>query len=318
MATMTTVRPVEPASPADPPTRPGWVPDDLYPFEDRWADVDGNLVHFIDEGDGPVLLFLNGNPSWSFGWRDVVLRLRDRFRCIAPDHPGFGLSQARVGYDLRPASHAAVLEGLIDQLGLTGITLVAYDWGGPIGLWVAGRRPDRFRALVLGNTWGWPMESRAMRLFSALVGGPLGPLLVDRLDVMLRVFLPRSLRRAPLTPAEVEAYAGPFQGADRRAMRILPRELTTGRAFQRDVERGLAGLRDHPALLIWGDGSTGLGQAELDRWRSTLPRAQVVELTRVGRYLDEDAPDEVADAIERWWRTAVEPDDRPGSTGGWT
>jgi haloalkane dehalogenase len=316
MATITTLRPVEPDAPEDPRTRPEWVPDDLYPFEDRWADVDGNLVHYLDEGSGPVLLLLNGNPSWSFGWRDVVLRLRDRFRCIAPDHPGFGLSRPRPGYDLRPASHARVLEALLDGIGLTDVTLVAYDWGGPIGLWVAGRRPDRFRGLVLGNTWGWPVESLTMRLFSALVGGPLGPLLVDRLDVMLRVFLPRSLRRAQLTPAELAAYEGPFRDGDRRAMRVLPRELTTGRAFLAQVERGLAGLRDHPALLIWGDGSTGLGRSELDRWRSVLPGAQVVELTGVGRYLDEDAPDDVADAIAAWWRTVVEPGDRTGSTGG--
>ena len=76
------------------PARPDWVPGDLYPFQDRWADIDGNLVHYIDEGSGPSLLLLNGNPSWSFGWRDVVLGLRHRFRCIAPDYPGFGLSRA--------------------------------------------------------------------------------------------------------------------------------------------------------------------------------------------------------------------------------
>ena len=63
------------------------MPGDLYPFQDRWADIDGNLVHYIDEGSGPPLLLLNGNPSWSFGWRDVVLGLRHRFRCIAPDYP---------------------------------------------------------------------------------------------------------------------------------------------------------------------------------------------------------------------------------------
>ena len=88
------------------PGRPGWVPSDLYPFEDRWATIEGNLVHYIDEGVGPPLLLLNGNPSWSFGWRDVVLGLRDRFRCIAADYPGFGLSRAGGRLRLRPSSHS--------------------------------------------------------------------------------------------------------------------------------------------------------------------------------------------------------------------
>ena len=87
-------------SPDESPRRPAWVPGDLYPFEDRWADIEGNLVHYVDEGDGPPLLLLNGNPSWSFGWRDVILRLRGTFRCLAPDYPGFGLSVPGPGHDL--------------------------------------------------------------------------------------------------------------------------------------------------------------------------------------------------------------------------
>ena len=157
------------------PARPDWVPSELYPFEDRWATIDGNLVHYIDEGDGPPILFLNGNPSWSFGWRDVILALRDRFRCIAPDYPGFGLSRPAPGYDFRPRSHAAVIEALVDRLGLTELTVYGYAWGGPIGLGLAGRRPELIRALVIGNTWAWPDDRLRARLFAALMGGPLGP-----------------------------------------------------------------------------------------------------------------------------------------------
>ena len=95
-------------------------PDDLYPFEDRWAEIDGNLVHYVDEGAGPPLLLLNGNPSWSFGWRDVILGLRDRYRCVAPDYPGFGLSRAADGYDFRRGLALAVVEGWSTGSGSTG------------------------------------------------------------------------------------------------------------------------------------------------------------------------------------------------------
>jgi len=74
--------------------RPQWVPQRLYPFEDRYLPLDGVQLHYVDEGEGPPLLMLHGNPTWSFLYRDIILGLRDRFRCIAVDHPGFGLSAA--------------------------------------------------------------------------------------------------------------------------------------------------------------------------------------------------------------------------------
>ncbi len=117
-------------------------PTDLYPFEDRWVEIDGHRVHYVDEGDGPPLLLLNGNPSWSFGWRDVILGLRGTFRCIAPDYPGFGLSRAADGFDYKPRSQSKVVEALVDRLGLDGIVVFGYAWGGPIGLGLAGRRPE--------------------------------------------------------------------------------------------------------------------------------------------------------------------------------
>src|SRR3954471_15014780 len=80
------------ASMGSSPERPGWVPDDLYPFRSHYADLATARVHYLGEGRGPPLLLLHGNPTWSFLYRDVVAGLRDRFRCIAVDHPGFGLS----------------------------------------------------------------------------------------------------------------------------------------------------------------------------------------------------------------------------------
>ena len=291
----------------DVPARPAWVPQDLYPFADHWAEIDGHLVHYVDEGSGPTLLFLNGNPSWSFGWRDVITRLAPTFRCIAPDYPGFGLSVARPGFDFRPSSQSPVVERLADQLGLTDVTLVVYDWGGPIGLGLAGRRPDLVPALVIGNTWAWPMKSTSTRLFSSLFGGPLGPLLVDRLNLILRLFMPLSLKRAKLTDAEKAGYHGPFPPGRRLPMRVFPREIVAGGAYLRAVEASLPRLAGKPALLLWADGSVGLGDAVLARWQALFPAARTVPLARVGRYLDEDAPADIADAIAAWWAEVIEP-----------
>ncbi|MDQ3871672.1 MAG: alpha/beta fold hydrolase, partial [Chloroflexota bacterium] len=220
--------------------RPAWLPAELYPFADHWAEIDGNNVHYLDEGDGPPLLLLSGNPSWSFGYRGIIERLRDRFRCVAPDYPGFGLSRAAAGYDYRPASHSRIVETLVDRLGLDGLTIMGYDWGGPIGLWLAGRRPARTRALVIGNTWAWPATERGMRFWSALMGGPLSPLLVDRLNLFLKVALPGGIKRRKLSEPELAAYHGPFPRGARQPMRIFPREIVASRRYLRQVEAGLA------------------------------------------------------------------------------
>lgn len=114
--------------------RPAWVDDELFPFESRFVDIDGHSVHYVDEGSGPTLLFLHGNPTWSFDYREVIESLRSEFRCVAVDYPGFGLSVAAPRYRYLPAEHAEVIGGFVDALALSGATLVAHDWGGPIGL----------------------------------------------------------------------------------------------------------------------------------------------------------------------------------------
>ena len=125
---------------------------------DRTLDLgDGTRIHYLESGDVPPLLMLHGNPTWSFTWRGVIDGLRDRYRCIAVDLPGFGLSHAPAsGYGLTPAEHAEVVERLVLELDLTGATLMCQDWGGPIGFRVATRLPDRFEAFVIGRPQGWP------------------------------------------------------------------------------------------------------------------------------------------------------------------
>lgn len=289
-----------------PPTRPSWVPDQLYPFEDRWADIDGNLVHYVDEGAGPPLLLLNGNPSWSFGWRDVILGLRDTFRCVAPDYPGFGMSRAAPGFDHRPRSHSRLVERLVDQLGLNGLFIFGYAWGGPIGLGLAGRRPELVQGLVLANTWAWPDDRMRVRLFSATFGGPLAPLLVDRFNLMLRLYLPRSLKRDRLTAAERGAYEGPFPPGRRSIMRVFPRELVRSRAYLREVESRLPALADKPAIILRPDSDPGFGDAELHRWQGLFPAARTVDLHHVGQFIDEDAPAEIVDALRSWHEVGID------------
>ena len=155
--------------------RPEWVDDTLFPFQSRFAELDGNVVHYLDEGSGPILLMLHNNPVWSFVYRDVITALRDDFRCVALDFPGFGLSTAAPGYGYHADDHAELLVSFLDHLDVSELTLVAHGWGGPLGLYAAEQRPELFKYLVLTNTWAWPLNGD---LFSKSpprgVGNPVG------------------------------------------------------------------------------------------------------------------------------------------------
>ena len=111
--------------------RPAWVDQELFPFESRFLEVEGARVHYVDEGQGPVFLALHGNPTWSFLYRHIIAGLKDRFRCLVLDYPGFGLSTAPPGYRYTVAEHSKVVEGFVTQLGLDGITLMGRTGAAP-------------------------------------------------------------------------------------------------------------------------------------------------------------------------------------------
>lgn len=285
-----------------PGCRPSWVDDDLFPFESRFLTVDGNVVHYVDEGHGPVLLMLHGNPTWSFVYRQVIARLSISFRCIALDYPGFGLSTAHSGYGFHPSDHAKVVSKFIDRLDLSDVTLIAQDWGGPIGLAAALRHRDRFSRLILGNTWAWPINGDLhFEMFSRLMGGPIGRLPIRHFNLFVNVMIPAGHRRRKLSIAEMIHYRRALPTPQRRTpSAIFPKDLTAARPFLAEVDHGLKALSDLPTLLIWGDADLAFRLKELNRWQSLMRRSQTVVLHGVGHFLQSDAPDEFAAAVATW------------------
>lgn len=282
--------------------RPGWVSGELFPFRSRFLALDGSTVHYVDEGEGPILLMLHGNPTWSFVYRDVILRLRDRFRCVALDYPGFGLSTAAAGYRYSPEEHAAVVATFVERLDLNGVTPVVQDWGGPIGLSAAARAPERYDGLVIGNTWAWPVNGDLhFELFSRLMGGFIGRALIRRLNLFVNAMIPAGHRRRKVSVEEMVHYRSALDTRARRhASAVLPQAITAGREFLAGVERGLAAVAHLPALIVWADRDIAFRHAERQRWEALLPHHTTVALEGVGHYLQSDAPDEFADAIARW------------------
>jgi haloalkane dehalogenase len=278
-----------------------WIPRSLYPFEGRYAEIDGARVHYLDEGSGAPLLLLHGNPTWSFLYRDVVTGLRDRCRCIAPDYPGFGLSRAAPGYGFTPAEHARVIEQLVLRLELEGVTMMVQDWGGPIGFAAATRHPERFARFVVGNTWAWPKSDLGTQVFSRFLGGPIGRFLILRRNLFVERLLPGGVRRKKLPEEVMDAYRGPFPTPESRVpLHVFPREILRSRPFLAEVEKGLPALRDRPALIVWPTKDVAFRDPERRRWEEVFPDHRTVTLDGAGHYIQEDAAEEITAAIREW------------------
>lgn len=281
--------------------RPTWVDNGLFPFDSRFLDIDGHAVHYVDEGSGPTLLFLHGNPTWSFVYRDVIARLRDEFRCIAVDYPGFGLSSAAPGYRYLPAEHAEEMVAFVDGLALDHVTLVAHDWGGPVGMATVQRRPEAFDRLVLANTSAWPLDDVRVQVLSHVVGGPIGRLLIRQFNLFVNVMIPAGHRLTKPSSEQMSHYRKALDSSARReASAVFPREITASRTFLAEVEAGLADLAALPALIIWGDADIAFGDKELRRWEATFPDHQTVVIEGAGHFVQSDAPDQFASAIRDW------------------
>ena len=278
--------------------RPSWLPTELYPFESRYLQVEGACVHYVDEGSGPTLLLLHGNPTWSFLYREIIKALRSEFRCVAIDYPGFGLSVPPPGYGFTPTEHADIVEAFVQQLDLSAVTMMVQDWGGPIGFAVATRHPDRFSRFVIGNTWAWPNRDPGTQVFSRLLGGALGGYLIQRHNIFVERILPFGVRRTRLTEAVMNAYRGPFPTPKSRLpMQVFPREILGSRRLLADVVAGLPALRDRPALLCWPTDDFAFGERERKRWERTFPNHRTVLLEGAGHYIQEDAAPDIAAAI---------------------
>jgi len=284
---------------------PFTVPFELFPVEHRFFDLDGARIHYVDEGSGETVLLLHGNPAWSFLYRKIIAALKSDFRCVALDFPGYGMSDAPPGYGFTPREHSAVLERFVDRLGLKDLTMMVQDWGGPIGLGLAGRRPELVRRLIIGNTFAWPLEGdRRFRVFSWVMGGPIGSALTWAFNLVPRFFLARG--RAQRTAPEVlEMYLAPWRDPARRAPAVIaPRQLVRASVYLREVEANLSRLADLPTLIVWGTKDFAFRDAERERFERIFSRRRTVLLDNASHFIQEDEGDRIA-ALFRQFRKEV-------------
>jgi pimeloyl-ACP methyl ester carboxylesterase len=284
--------------------------DGTFPFEARFVSLGDLRLHYVDEGprDSPPLLFLHGNPTWSYLWRHQIADLSARgHRCLALDHMGFGRSDKPphlAAYTLQ--RHVDNTIAFVDSLDLRDLTLVAHDWGGPIGLGAMLERPDRLRRVILMNTWAWELPSFLPPFLREFRTEGLGEILALGGNLFVES-IPGGMTRRDPEAQMMQAYRAPFPDYWSRAGML---------AFQRDIpltERDasaplMASINGRlaelgaPMLLVWGMRDPVFQPVFLDQWRQLFPEARIVELEDASHFLVEDRPDAVTAAIEDFLR----------------
>jgi haloalkane dehalogenase len=293
------------------PTLPPWLEAEL-PFNRRvFADA-GHTIHFIDEGEGPAILLLHGNPTWCYLWRKVIRILaKDDVRIIAPDLVGLGLSDKPRDPAIHTLDfHAARISALVEALDLHDLTIAGQDWGGPIVAVTAARNPDRIRGAVFGNT-SIRVPDRPPRVtpFHRFSRAPvISDLAFRHLNLLVRNLHRAQGDRASIGPSQRRAYLHPFRKLkDRTAplalARLVPTDLSspTFRTLQEadDWARSFEG----PVRLVWGLADPILGRT-IHGMKKLFPDAEVTETT-AGHFLQEEVPKEFAEAILKTVRDAI-------------
>ena len=277
-----------------------------FPFEPRYLEAPGGVrIHYVDEGppDAPPLLFVHGNPTWSYLWRRQLAELSAAGRrCVAFDHMGFGRSDKPPRMrDYSFDRHIDNALAVIDGLDLRDVTLVVHDWGGPIGIGAMLDRLDRLSALVVLNSWAWQLPSYLPPHLREFRTDGLGEILSLAGNLQVES-IPGAMARRDDDPVMMAAYRAPFPSywtrlgplALVRDIPISPRDRSHARFG--DIAERLPRL-GVPVRLVWGLRDRVFQSVFLDQWRQLLPDIDVVELPAASHFVPEDAPEQTTSAI---------------------
>ncbi len=284
-----------------------------YPFEPQTLDIDGQAMSYLDIGEGMPVVMIHGNPSWSYLYRNLVSTLKDRYRCIVPDHIGCGLSAKPQNYPYLLKNHIDNLEALLDHLQITRCVLVVHDWGGAIGMGWAGRHSHRIAGLVVLNTAAFRSARIPFRI--AVCRWPyLGPLLVQGCNGFAGAAVHMAVHKK-MRPEIAAGFLAPYDTWHNRvAVHRFVRDIPLDSDHPSwdtlvAVEAGLDQFSKTPMLICWGGRDFCFNDHFYKEWKKRFPKADAHYFADAGHYVLEDAYPEILPLIERFL-------DRQGGSNG--
>jgi haloalkane dehalogenase len=275
------------------------LPD--FPFAPHYRDVDGLRLAHLDEGEGAPVIFMHGEPTWSFLWRHVIVPVRDAgFRCLAPDLPGFGRSDKPMDIDWYSYDrHVAMAATLLEELDLHGATIVVHDWGGPIGLRLAVEHAARIDRIVILDTGLFTGHQRMTDAWIAFRD------FVARTEDLPVGMLVRGGCKNDPGDEVIAAYDAPFVSIDAKAgARAFPLLIpqTPEAPGAADGQRVLDALREdrRPTLMLWGESDPVVPVAVGEKFAAAIGREAPRVIENASHFLQEDQGPLIGRTIAEW------------------
>lgn len=283
------------------------LPDDIraiYPFAPHYFETGAGRIHYVDEGTGPVVVMLHGNPTWSFYFRDLIKLLSPHFRCIVPDHLGCGLSDKPQDFTYRLRDRVDHVRALLAELKVEHYDVVAHDWGGAIAMGVATLEPEKVGKIVLMNTGAFLSKDIPKTINLCRVPW-LGEFMLRRLNVFARAATVMTVKK-PLPDVVKAGYLFPYDSFENRiavARFVQDIPMTPDHPSYSELSRidqQLRVLGDKPIFLPWGGADFCFTPKFFEEFRRRFPQAETLMEPGSGHYLLEDSSTIVPLAIRNF------------------
>ncbi len=283
-----------------------------FPFESNYVEVNGSNIHYIDEGSGDPILFLHGQPTWSYLWRNVIPHATPVGRCIALDLIGFGKSD-KPDIKYRFFDHVKYVEGFIEKMGLKNITLVIHDWGSALGFHYAMRHEDNIKGLAFLEAVFMParydeLGPELAEFFQTVRGPNSRELLIDQ-NMFLEQVLPGMGVVRDLTEEEMTRYREPFLNpSSREPVWRWPQEVPID-GEPADVHQAVASYGEKlqrselPKLLFYATPGAITPEPVVEWCKQNLKNLTAVHIGQGAHYLQEDNPHAIGSELAKWYRT---------------
>ena len=274
-----------------------------YPFQGKWLNIDGNNIHYLDEGQGEIILFFHPPVTSSFMYRNMIKLLSPGYRCIALDFPGFGLSSASAGFQYSIQSLADIAEKFIEILELTNFYFVMQEVGGHAAFTAIMKHPEKLKGIILTDTIIFPV-SQYPKLAKMLniINGNIFNFINSKFNLLIRISISSGFGPRKLTREERDTYLEMFNTKEKRKRTtMLLHELAAQEPLMKEIQASFeTTFNDTPTLLIYGekDSLTKLGVPY--RINKMLKYAELHIIKGVEHFPHEGTPDAISGIMSNW------------------
>lgn len=281
----------------------------LYPFTPKTLILkNGHRLSYIDEGTGPAIFLVHGNPTWSFTFREMMKELKKNFRVIAPDHIGMGLSDKPQDYDYLLENHIDHLKQLKQHLKIENFSLVVHDWGGAIGAGLATAYPQQFKSWIIMNTAAFTSHHIPLRI-NICRNRIFGEKIIRHFNGFAWPATFMAAKKT-LSPSVKAGYLLPYHNyesriATARFVQDIPmKKEHPSYATLKNIEDHLAQLKV-PKLILWGEKDFCFNMHFLKKWQEIYPDAEVKTYPEAGHYVMEDESSDVVSRVVSFFQDKI-------------